>query len=104
MLPPPPEPGTRHARHLFTVLVDPAQCGLTRDQLQDALRDRGISTSVHFKALHLQPFYAERYGLRRGMFPHAELISDRTLSLPLSAALSDDDVDAVIEAVQASIP
>src|SRR5262249_33277598 len=66
-LPTPPEPGTRHARHLFTVLVDQAECGLTRNALQDALRDRGVSTSVHFKALHLQPYYAERYGLRRGM-------------------------------------
>jgi dTDP-4-amino-4,6-dideoxygalactose transaminase len=103
-LPTPPEPGTRHARHLFTILVDAAECGLSRDGLRDGLRERGVSTSVHFKALHLQPFYAERYGLRRGMFPQAELISDRTLSLPLSAALTDAEVDAVIRAVVASIP
>jgi dTDP-4-amino-4,6-dideoxygalactose transaminase len=98
-LPAPAAPGTRHARHLFTILVDQSSCGLSRDGLQAALRDRGISTSVHFRALHLQPFYAERFGLRRGMFPEAEFVSDRTLSLPLSAALSDAEVDAVIDAV-----
>jgi dTDP-4-amino-4,6-dideoxygalactose transaminase len=103
-LPTPPEPGTRHARHLFTILVDSAECGLSRNGLQDALRERGVGTSVHFKALHLQSFYAERFGLRRGMFPQAERISDRTLSLPLSAALTDAEVDAVIRAVVASIP
>ena len=103
-LPASPEPGTRHARHLFTILVDVDVCGLSRDALQKALAERGVSTSVHFRALHLQPFYANRFGLRRGMFPCAEFISDRTLSLPLSAALSDDDVDAVIDAVEDSIP
>ena len=103
-LPALPEPGTRHARHLFTILVDVDSCGLSRDALQKALAERGVSTSVHFRALHLQPFYADRFGLRRGMFPCAEFISDRTLSLPLSAALSDDEVDAVIEAIEDSIP
>jgi len=102
-LPAAPAPGTRHARHLFTVLVDQERCGLSRDALRDALNDRGISTSVHFRALHLQPYYAERFGLRRGMFPHAERVSDQTLSLPLSAALTDADVDAVIDAVGDSL-
>jgi dTDP-4-amino-4,6-dideoxygalactose transaminase len=103
-LPAPAEQSTRHARHLFTVLVDEASCGIGRDALQQALRARGISTSVHFRALHLQPFYAERFGLRRGMFPQAEFVSDRTLSLPLSAALSDAEVDAVIDAVVDAVP
>ena len=60
---------------------------------------RPEGTSAHFRALHLQTFYAERYQLRRGMFPHAERISDRTISLPLSAAMTDDEVGRVIEAV-----
>jgi len=97
--PAPVPTGTVHAHHLYPVLVDPAAAGLTRDALQDALRARGISTSVHFRALHLQPFYQERYGLVRGMFPNAERVSDQTLSLPLSSALSNADVDRVIEAL-----
>jgi dTDP-4-amino-4,6-dideoxygalactose transaminase len=97
--PAPVSPLTVHAHHLYPVLVDPAIAGVTRDALQDALRTRGISTSVHFRALHLQPYYQERYGLRRGMFPNAERVSDQTLSLPLSSALSNADVDRVIEAL-----
>ena len=98
-LPPPVSPGDRHARHLYTILVDKAECGWTRDQLQAALSERGIATSIHFKALHLHSFYADRYRFREGMFPVAEAISARTLSLPLSAALTDQDAERVVAAV-----
>ena len=97
-LPAPAETGSVHARHLYPVLVDQAADG-ARDELHARLRDRGISTSVHFRALHLHPFYQERFGLRRGMYPRAEAISDTTLSLPLSPALPVSDVDRVIEAM-----
>lgn len=95
--PAPAEAGTTHARHLYTVLVDVERCGWTRDALAEALRERGIATSVHFRAVHLHHFYAERFGFRRGMFPNAEYVSDRTLSLPLSAGTDEADVDRVLE-------
>ncbi|MGE0039813.1 MAG: DegT/DnrJ/EryC1/StrS family aminotransferase [Vicinamibacterales bacterium] len=97
--PAPPAPGTVHARHLYPVLVDPALSGWTRDALQEALAGRGISTSVHFRALHLHPFYQQRLGVRPGMFPNAEYLSARTLSLPLSAALTDDELERTIAAL-----
>jgi dTDP-4-amino-4,6-dideoxygalactose transaminase len=90
------EPEPTHAHHLYTVLVDHGLCGWTRDDLAVALRERGIATSVHFKAVHLHRYYAERFGYRRGMFPNTEFVSDRTLSLPLSAGTDDADVDRVI--------
>jgi dTDP-4-amino-4,6-dideoxygalactose transaminase len=95
--------GDRHARHLYTVLVDERAGGITRDELQRRLTARGIGTSVHFRALHLHPYYQERFGYARGMFPNAESISDTTLSLPLSAAMTTDTVDRVIEAVHDSL-
>ena len=85
-----------HAHHLYTVLVEHGLCGWTRDDLAAALRERGIATSVHFKAIHLHRYYAERFGYRRGMFPNAEFVSDRTLSLPLSAGTDEADVDRVV--------
>jgi dTDP-4-amino-4,6-dideoxygalactose transaminase len=97
--PPWPEAGTRHARHLYNVLVDDRQCGRSRDRVADDLAHRGVATAIHFRALHLQPYYADRFGLKRGMFPNAEFISDRTLSLPLSASMSDDEVARVVDAV-----
>ncbi|BCS33500.1 spore coat polysaccharide biosynthesis protein SpsC [Luteitalea sp. TBR-22] len=89
--------GWTHARHLYTVLVDPAHCGWTRDALQVALAREGIGTSVHFRALHLHTYYAQRFGLARGMFPNAEYHSDHSLSLPFWSGMPLADVDRVIE-------
>jgi len=84
------------------VRVDERAAGISRDELQRRLALRGISTSIHFRALHLQPYYQERFGYARGMFPAAELISDTTLSLPLSAGMRTDSIERVIEAVHDS--
>jgi dTDP-4-amino-4,6-dideoxygalactose transaminase len=97
--PAPPAMGDVHARHLYTVLVDERAAGLSRDRLQARLRDLGVSTSIHFRALHLHPYYQDRFGLRRGMFPAAEAVSDTTLSLPLSGGMSPATADRVIEAL-----
>ena len=91
--------GERHGQHLYAVLIDPALTGQTRDDVQAALAAQDVGTSIHFTALHLHRYYAERFGLSRGQFPHAERISDCTLSLPLSASLTDDEVGRVCEAV-----
>ncbi|HOL11168.1 MAG TPA: DegT/DnrJ/EryC1/StrS family aminotransferase, partial [Bacillota bacterium] len=94
------EPNTRHALHLYTLLIDIDKTKLSRDQVLNKLHEEQIGTGVHYIALHLQPYYAETFGFRRGDFPNAEYISERTLSLPLSAKLSDEDVEDVIEAVR----
>jgi dTDP-4-amino-4,6-dideoxygalactose transaminase len=98
-LPALPDSSTVHARHLYTVLVDEADAGVSRDVLQQRLRDRGVSTSIHFRALHLHPYYRDRFKLTRGMFPVAESVSDSTLSLPLSAGMPASAVERVLEAV-----
>jgi len=97
--PAPPAAGTLHARHLYPVLVDASLCGVSRDELQQRMRDAGVDTSIHFRAVHLHSYYRERFGFVRGMFPHAEAVSDSTLSLPLSPVMPDGDVDRVIEAL-----
>ncbi len=98
--PAPVAPGDVHARHLYTVLLDP-RAGWTRDALVDALMARGITPSIHFRALHLHAFYAARFGLVRGQFPAAERVSDSVISLPLSAALPESSVLRVIETLRA---
>jgi dTDP-4-amino-4,6-dideoxygalactose transaminase len=88
-----------HAHHLYTILVDDAE-GPDRDEVATRLAEQGVSSSVHFPAVHLHRFYADRYGFRRGQFPAAERIADTVLSLPLSPALSDAQVDVVIGALR----
>ncbi|MFH1429282.1 MAG: DegT/DnrJ/EryC1/StrS family aminotransferase [Candidatus Margulisiibacteriota bacterium] len=98
----PQKPGLdhKHAYHLYTVLVDIENTKITRDQLLMLLHNKGIGTGVHYIALNLHPFYQKEYGYKRGDFPNAEYISDRTLSLPLSPRLSNDDLAYVIESLK----
>ena len=96
-------PGMRHARHLFVVLLDLDALSVTRDEFAQALRSAQVGTGVHFTALHLHPFYRERFGFQRGDFPLAEWVGERTLSLPLSAKLTDDQVERVVATVRTTI-
>ena len=97
--PPDPEPHTRHAYHLYTLLLDIDKLPITRDQFLAKMTELKIGVGVHYIALHLHPYYQQTYGYKRGDFPNAEWISDRTVSIPLSAKLSDNDVTRVITAV-----
>ena len=99
-IPPPPEPDTVHARHLYTILVRLDRVNVDRDTVQQALYKENIGTGIHFVALHLHPYYSKAFGYKRGDFPNAEYVSDRTISLPLSAKLADKDVDDVVQAVR----
>jgi dTDP-4-amino-4,6-dideoxygalactose transaminase len=99
-LPPAPEENTRHAYHLYTVLLDIDNARITRDELLTALHKMNIGTGVHYISLHLQPYYKDTFGYKTGDFPNAEFISERTLSIPFSAKLTDDDVKDVIDALK----
>jgi dTDP-4-amino-4,6-dideoxygalactose transaminase len=103
LLPPAAEEGTRHARHLYTLLLDTDQLRLTRDEVLTGLHQRNIGTGVHYRALHLHPYYRDRFGHRPGDFRNALWISDRTLSLPLSPKLTDGDVMDVIATVRRTV-
>lgn len=93
------EPDTKHARHLYTLLLDLDRISVDRYQVLDMLKDENIGTGVHFIALHLHTLFRERLGVKRGDFPNAEYVSDRTISLPLSPKLTESDVQDVIAAV-----
>jgi dTDP-4-amino-4,6-dideoxygalactose transaminase len=98
-LPAAEEPGTRHARHLYTLLLDLDGLSMDRDTFQARLHEQRIGTGIHYRALHLHEYYRHAYGHAVGDLPNAEWLSERTISLPLSPKLSDDDVEDVIGAV-----
>jgi dTDP-4-amino-4,6-dideoxygalactose transaminase len=93
------DPLDRHARHLYTILLDINRARMTRDEFIRRLKDENVGAGIHFTPLHLHSYYARTFGFTRGQFPHAEFIGDRTVSLPLSAKLTDEDVEDVIDAV-----
>jgi dTDP-4-amino-4,6-dideoxygalactose transaminase len=101
--PAPDEENVRHARHLYTILVHEDECGKDRDQILSSLHRQNIGTGVHYTALHLHPYYRRTFGYTEGSYPNAEWIGKRTISLPLSAKLSDDDVEDVVIALRQAL-
>lgn len=89
-------PDVRHARHLFTVLVDPDR----RDDILGALQERGVGVAVNYRPIHLLAYYWKTFGYKIGNFPVAESIGSRTISLPLYPGLSDDEALFVISTVK----
>ncbi|GJQ31987.1 MAG: spore coat protein [Ignavibacteriaceae bacterium] len=100
ILPAPQDPNSRHGLHLYIILVDDTKTNITRDQLITELHRRNIGTGVHYLGLNWHPFYQQEFGYKIGDFPNSDFISERTLSIPFSAKLTDQDVEDVIEALE----
>lgn len=99
-LPHEPSGESVHAHHLFTVHIDLKHLSVDRDTIQNALHKEGIGTGIHYIAVHLHPYYQKTFSYKPNAFPVATDISSRTLSLPFSPALSQNDVEDVITAVR----
>jgi dTDP-4-amino-4,6-dideoxygalactose transaminase len=94
-LPAPAEPDTHHARHLYTLVLDEHD----RDTVLGELTARNIGVGVHYLPVHVHPYYREQLGDLDSALPNATRIGTRTLSIPLSAKLTDDDVADVVWAL-----
>jgi dTDP-4-amino-4,6-dideoxygalactose transaminase len=99
VLPPPVAPNVRHAFHLFSCLIDAGRTPLRRDEVLAGLHALRIGAGVHYRPVHLHAYYRRTYGYREGDFPVAEAIGERTFSIPLSAAVTDEDAADVVRAL-----
>lgn len=99
-LPASPEPNTRHGYHLYTILIDEQRTGISRDKFLDAMTAHNIGVGVHYLSIPEHPYYQETFGWQPEDYPNAMAIGRQTVSLPLSARLTDDDVQDVILAVR----
>lgn len=92
-----------HSWYLFMVLIEPEKTrnGIDRNRFIEELAKRDIGTSVHYKPLHRMTYYRERYSLRPEMFPNAEWVYQRCVSLPMFSAMTGPQLEYVIESVRA---
>lgn len=98
----PPDPPDRiHSWHLFQIRLAIEKLSIGRDEFLQELRRRGIGFSVHWRPLHLHPYYQETFGWRPEHLPRASDTFRRTVSLPIFPSQRDDEVAAVIAAVKA---
>jgi dTDP-4-amino-4,6-dideoxygalactose transaminase len=88
------------AYHLFVVMLNLDTLKTSRDTIIAAMQAENIGIGLHFRSLHLQPFFIHHFGYAKGMYPIAEDATERLLSLPLYPKMSDDDVIYVIDTFQ----
>jgi dTDP-4-amino-4,6-dideoxygalactose transaminase len=94
------KPYIKHAHHLYVILVKSEQLDKNRDEIINLIQKENIGIGIHFRAVHLHPFYQKKFGFRKGMFPIAEYASRRVISLPLYPKLTENDIKRVIKVVK----
>jgi len=90
----------RSTWYIYAPLINPDQANMTRDEFMQRMKEYNIGTGLHYEASHLYSFYQEQFGYKRGDFPNAETISDRTVSLPLFPDMTLADQDRVIDTMR----
>jgi perosamine synthetase len=91
---------TRMSWFVYVVRIAPE---VGRDRLMARLKEQGIPSRPYFTPIHLQPFYVQKFGYRRGDFPVTEEAGDTCLALPFSGVMTEEQVDYVCEALKAVI-
>jgi dTDP-4-amino-4,6-dideoxygalactose transaminase len=102
-LPAAPESDTRHAYHLYTILIDDECAGIGRDKFLGEMTANNVGVGVHYVSVPEHPIYQDKFGWQPEDYPNAMRIGRQTVSLPLSAGLTDVEVARVIEAVRDTI-
>ena len=99
-LPAPTEKNTKHAFHLYTILIDEDQAGITRDEFLNRMQAENIGTGVHYLSIPEHPYYQRTFGWNPEDYPNAKKIGRQTVSLPMSPKLTDDDIKSVVNAIR----
>lgn len=84
--------------HLYVIRLRETE--VSRADLAQGLKERGIGTSVHYYPIHYHPYYRERFGFQQGDYPVTEREFERILSLPLFPKMSEGDVERVVAGVR----
>jgi dTDP-4-amino-4,6-dideoxygalactose transaminase len=93
------DPRDVHAHHIYVVRIDPELAGADRNAYREALERENIATSIHFLPLHRLTFYRELLP-EHPPLPVAERAGDEVLSLPLSPAHTDADIEDAIDSLR----
>jgi len=83
------EATTRVSWFVYVIRVDES---IDRDRLAQVLKEEGVPVRPYFSPIHLQPYMVKMFGYRRGDFPITEDLGDRSLALPFSSRMTEEEV------------
>jgi len=92
-LPPGDTPDSKSSWHIYCIQTE------YRDQLMESLQEKGISTGVHYRPIHMYKCYGEQSSL-----PRAERAFRRIISLPMHPGLLNSDVEQIVDSIRAFSP
>ena len=97
-----PDPPDRiHAWHLFPIRLRLERLAVDRNRFMEELKKAGVGCSVHWRPLHLHPYYAKTFGWRRSDLPAATALWPRLVSLPIFPGMREDEIDHVVRTLRA---
>jgi dTDP-4-amino-4,6-dideoxygalactose transaminase len=91
---------TRTSWFVYVVRFAPE---IGRDRIMRKLKEQNIPSRPYFTPIHLQPFYVQKFGYRRGDFPVTEEAGDTCLALPFSSVMAEEQVEYVCETIKTAI-
>lgn len=97
---PPYNENRLHSWHLFPLKLRLEKLKIDRGEFMLELNHRGINASVHWRPLHLHPYYRQTFGWPPNEFPVSTSLWTRLVSLPIFSSMRDQEIDAVIDAIR----
>jgi perosamine synthetase len=91
---------TRMSWFVYVIRLDPI---IDRRAVMERMKSRGVPSRPYFVPIHLQPHYVERFGYQTGHYPVTEDLGQRSLALPFSGVMSEDEVAYVCDALKTSL-
>jgi perosamine synthetase len=99
----PPRPEAGMSWFVYVVRLQDEFTRAHRDRIMESLRSEGIGCNCYFAPIHLQSYFREKFGFRRGDFPVTEHVADRTIALPFFNKLSNDQIESVTSSLSRAI-
>ncbi len=93
-------PDRIHSWHLFPIRLRLDRLAVDRNAFLDALKDAGVGCSVHWRPLHLHPYYEETFGWRPADLAASTAVWERLVSLPIFPGMRPEEVAHVVESVK----
>lgn len=97
---PPTDSDRLHSWHLYPIRLRLEKLTISRNEFIEQLKMNGVGCSVHWRPLHLHPFYIDRYRWPEDLFPNATHLWERVISLPLFPSMTAEEINRVVEVVR----
>ncbi|MEN4017087.1 MAG: DegT/DnrJ/EryC1/StrS family aminotransferase [Methanobacterium sp.] len=83
--------------HIFPILLSKQ---ISRNDLMDKLKNKGIQTSIHYPPVHVFTYYKKLFGYQEGILPKTEFVGKHTVSVPLYSGMSETQINLVLESIR----